>query len=87
VGAHEGTVLKTPLTDGRELEVVLYGPEDGVPVIVHHGTPGVAGRGEWMAARTAAEAELRPREGHLSLAISTYGEILDGLLEPAPLRQ
>ena len=25
------------------LEVMVYGPEDGVPVVVHHGTPGAAG--------------------------------------------
>lgn len=43
MGVHEGTALQVPLADGRELEVVLYGPEDGVPLIVHHGTPGVAG--------------------------------------------
>jgi pimeloyl-ACP methyl ester carboxylesterase len=42
VGAHEGTARKVPV-DGRELEVVVYGPEDGVPIVVHHGTPGVAG--------------------------------------------
>jgi hypothetical protein len=40
-----------------------------------------------MAAHTGARAELRPGEGHLSLAISSYDEILDDLLEPAPLRQ
>jgi pimeloyl-ACP methyl ester carboxylesterase len=43
VGAHEGTALRVPVADGRELEVVLYGPDDGVPIVVHHGTPGVAG--------------------------------------------
>ncbi len=43
MGAHEGTARKVSVVDGRELEVVVYGPEDGVPIVVHHGTPGVAG--------------------------------------------
>ena len=43
VGAHEGTALKVPVADDRVLDVVVYGPKDGVPVIVHHGTPGTAG--------------------------------------------
>ncbi|HKO27737.1 MAG TPA: alpha/beta hydrolase [Solirubrobacteraceae bacterium] len=43
MGAHEATALHVPVADGRELDVVLYGPDDGVPIVVHHGTPGVAG--------------------------------------------
>jgi len=43
VGAHTGTALKVGVADGRELEVVLLGPDDGVPVFAHHGTPGTAG--------------------------------------------
>ncbi|HKT03861.1 MAG TPA: alpha/beta fold hydrolase [Rugosimonospora sp.] len=30
------------LPDGRVLEVVTAGPEDGIPFVVHHGTPGAA---------------------------------------------
>src|SRR5438270_1187283 len=33
--------VRTP--DGRELEVLLLGPEDGIPLFFHHGTPGAAG--------------------------------------------
>jgi pimeloyl-ACP methyl ester carboxylesterase len=43
VGAHTGTALTVEAADGRALEVVLLGPEDGVPIFAHHGTPGTAG--------------------------------------------
>ncbi len=43
MGAHEGTALTVEVADGRELEVVLLGPVDGVPIFAHHGTPGTAG--------------------------------------------
>jgi pimeloyl-ACP methyl ester carboxylesterase len=43
VGAAPGTALRVDVADGRELEVVLLGPEDGVPIFAHHGTPGAAG--------------------------------------------
>jgi dipeptidyl aminopeptidase/acylaminoacyl peptidase len=64
VGAHEGTALQVPVADGRELDVVLYGPEEEVPIVVHHGTPGghrwvPDAHGRWMAARTGAKAKLR----------------------------
>lgn len=64
--------------------------EIGAPLTLWHGEEDrfvPVAHGEWMAARTGAKAELRPGEGHLSLAISSYGEILDDLLESAPLRQ
>lgn len=32
------------LADGRSLEVLVSGREDGVPLVVHHGTPGGAAR-------------------------------------------
>jgi pimeloyl-ACP methyl ester carboxylesterase len=32
--------LETP--DGRSLELVVAGPPDGVPLVLHHGTPGAA---------------------------------------------
>ena len=28
------------LEDGRQLSYASYGPEDGFPIIMHHGTPG-----------------------------------------------
>lgn len=43
MGAGTGTALQVRLADGRVLDVVLLGPEDGAPVFVHHGTPGAAG--------------------------------------------
>ena len=30
------------MSDGRVLEIVLSGPEDGIPLVYHHGTPGSA---------------------------------------------
>jgi pimeloyl-ACP methyl ester carboxylesterase len=43
VGAIKRTALTVPVADGRVLEVLLLGPEDGVPIFFHHGTPGSAG--------------------------------------------
>lgn len=37
--------------------------------------------GEWLAEHLPARAHIRPDEGHLSLTLSSYGEILDALLE------
>jgi pimeloyl-ACP methyl ester carboxylesterase len=62
----------------------------GAPLILWHGEEDrfvPVAHGQWMATRTGAKAELRPGEGHLSLAVSSYGEILDGLLDSARLRQ
>jgi hypothetical protein len=37
--------------------------------------------GQWLAAHVrGARAELRPGEGHLSILIAAYGDILDDLL-------
>ena len=33
------TAMQVPASDGRELEVLLSGPEDGYPFVYHHGTP------------------------------------------------
>lgn len=68
MGAHEGTALQVPLADGRGLEVVLYGPGDGVPVIVHHGTPGVAGLFETLV-EAGAERGVR----HIAYSRPGYG--------------
>jgi pimeloyl-ACP methyl ester carboxylesterase len=37
--------------------------------------------GEWLAAHVHADPHLLPEHGHLSLSLSSYGEILDWLLE------
>jgi pimeloyl-ACP methyl ester carboxylesterase len=50
---------------------VWHGGQDRFVPIAH---------GEWLAARLGAEAHLRPHDGHLSLSLGSYGEILDGLL-------
>ncbi len=31
--------MQVPTSDGRELEVLVSGPEDGFPFVFHHGTP------------------------------------------------
>jgi pimeloyl-ACP methyl ester carboxylesterase len=41
--------------------------------------------GEWLAAHLpGAKAMLLPSEGHLSISVAKFGEIVDGLLESAP---
>ncbi|WP_027344716.1 alpha/beta fold hydrolase [Hamadaea tsunoensis] len=50
------TTVRTP--DGRALDVLVDGPENGVPLVFHHGTPGAATQyGPYVKA--AAEAGLR----------------------------
>ncbi|MEP9381767.1 alpha/beta hydrolase [Nocardioides sp. KR10-350] len=46
------------LPDGRELEVWVSGPPDGIPLVWHHGTPGCAYQSASKIA-TAAERGLR----------------------------
>ncbi len=64
------TEVSAPLT-------IWHGVEDRFVPVAH---------GKWLAERLGARAEIRPENGHLSLAISSYGEILDGLLGLASLR-
>jgi hypothetical protein len=40
--ALEPTTFELPLSRGRTLTYCLYGPDTGVPVIFHYGTPGSA---------------------------------------------
>jgi pimeloyl-ACP methyl ester carboxylesterase len=57
---------------------------DHAPLSVWHGGQDrfvPAARGEWLARLLAANAHLRPDDGHLSLTLSSYGEVLDVLLE------
>ena len=51
---------------------VWHGGQDRFVPIAH---------GEWLAAHVRADAYLLPDHGHLSLSLSSYGEILDWLLE------
>jgi pimeloyl-ACP methyl ester carboxylesterase len=46
-------VTLLPLPDGRELEVGVSGPADGVPFVWHHGTPGCAHQAQRMQRETA----------------------------------
>ena len=60
------------LTDVRAPLSVWHGGQDRFVPPAH---------GEWLAAYLGADAHLRPDDGHLSLALTSYGEILDTLLE------
>jgi pimeloyl-ACP methyl ester carboxylesterase len=54
-----------------------------VPLSIWHGAQDrfvPISHGEWLAAHVTADVQLRPGDGHLSLAVSSYGEILDALL-------
>lgn len=55
-----------------------------VPLSVWHGGQDTfvpVAHGEWLAARLGADPHIRAGDGHLSLSLSSYGEILDTLLE------
>ena len=52
---------------------IWHGAEDHFIPVSH---------GEWLAAHVpGAKAQLRPGDGHISITLSAYGEILDALLE------
>ena len=52
---------------------IWHGAEDHFVPVAH---------GEWLAAHVpGAKAQLRPGAGHVSITLSSYGEILDALLE------
>lgn len=40
MGNHETYMV--PVTDGRQLETLVYGPPAGFPVVFYHWTPGAA---------------------------------------------
>lgn len=40
MSSHDTRLVPTP--DGRDLEVLVTGPEDGLPLVFHHGTPQAA---------------------------------------------
>jgi pimeloyl-ACP methyl ester carboxylesterase len=47
--------LSVPTPDGRTLEVLLDGPDDGIPLVVHHGTPTGAVPDASMAAAASGQ--------------------------------
>jgi pimeloyl-ACP methyl ester carboxylesterase len=49
---------RIPLPDGRQLDVRLSGPENGLPLLFHHGTPGAATPFRALAAAAAARGLL-----------------------------
>jgi pimeloyl-ACP methyl ester carboxylesterase len=67
-----------------------FSPADagaGTPVAIWQGDQDLMvpfAHGEWLAGRVpGARSHLLPGEGHLSLAVTTFGQILDELLELA----
>lgn len=81
-----------PLPDGRELEITVSGPEDGVPLLWHHGTPGcgyqsaskiaeVTGRGLRLVSYARAGAGRSTRNPGRSVAdvAADMAAILDDL--------
>jgi pimeloyl-ACP methyl ester carboxylesterase len=60
------------LGDVRAPLSLWHGGQDRFVPIAH---------GQWLAAKLGANAHLRPDQGHLSLSLGSYGEILDVLLE------
>lgn len=65
--------------DGIRVPVTVWqGGEDRMVPLAH---------GEWLAAHVpGAKAMLLPSEGHLSIAVAKFGEIVEGLLASAPQR-
>ena len=56
----------------------------GAPLHLWHGAQDrfvPIAHGEWLASQVRAETHLRPNDGHLSLSLGSYGEILDALLQ------
>jgi pimeloyl-ACP methyl ester carboxylesterase len=56
----------------------------GAPLSLWHGGQDrfvPIAHGEWLAGHLQAEAHLRPDDGHLSLSLGSYGEIIDALLD------
>lgn len=47
--------MQVPLPDGRKLEVLVDGPEDGLPLVWHSGTPNGAALDEAQTAAAAAQ--------------------------------
>ncbi len=68
MGVYAREALLVPVEDGRVLEVELAGPPDGVPLIIHHGTPGAAGEFEPLV-EVGAERNIR----HITFSRPGYG--------------
>jgi pimeloyl-ACP methyl ester carboxylesterase len=59
------------LTEIRSPLQLWHGAQDRFVPIAH---------GAWLARHLQVECHLRPNDGHLSLSLSSYGEILDALV-------
>jgi pimeloyl-ACP methyl ester carboxylesterase len=70
-------------------DIALFSPwgfdleKISVPVTIWHGVEDrfvPVAHGEWLAAHLDAKARIAPGDGHLSLLITAYGDVLDDLL-------
>lgn len=52
--SREPSVQPLTLPDGRRLDLYVSGPEDGLPFVMHHGTPGAARPGRALERRVHA---------------------------------
>src|SRR3978361_947418 len=83
------TTLRMPTPAGRVLEVLLEGPEDGFPLVYHHGTPQGAVPQPDLA-RAAGERGLRvggwSRAGYgASMPREQPGRIADDITDVATI--
>ena len=72
--------LTVPTPDGRSLDVWLAGPPDGTPLLFHYGTPSSGEPFRW--ARGSGGGTRPAAQGHLSLVVDRFGDILDELVRP-----
>ena len=72
--------------DGRVVEFLVAGPAEGLPLVLHEGTPcGLVRRRPARAGLPGARVHVMPGDGHLSMTVSAFDRILDDLLDLAGL--
>lgn len=78
------------MADGRDIDVLTVGPDDGLPLVIHEGTTvGMVpfAHGQGLAAHVpGARVHLEPGAGHLTMTVTVIGRILDELLDLAGRR-
>jgi len=72
-------------SDGRNIDFLVAGPADGLPLVLHEGTPVGLVLYPLAANIRGARVHLMPGDGHLSMTVSAFDRILDDLLDLARL--